>query len=118
MTSLPTQLTLDIHLDTPLTFSHFIAGDNAPLLAALKDRAQVMQAGPLYFWGAAHSGRTHLLHACLHLAQALGRATHYAAAKTFYEPQFPETPGAILAIDDAAKIGVSPRDIQCKSPAI
>ncbi len=100
MTLYPTQLTLDIHLDTPLTFSHFVAGENASLLAALQDRAQTMQAGALYFWGAPHSGRTHLLHACLHLAQTLGRATHYIQAKTFYEPDLPQTPGAILAVDD------------------
>ena len=59
------QLPLDFELKVDATFDNFIEGENKLLLQALKD---ISQAQPefLYFYGAAGTGKSHLLQALAH----------------------------------------------------
>jgi DnaA family protein len=60
-------------------FENFFAGDNGLVLAQL--RAQVPPLSPVYLWGPAGSGKTHLL-------QALARACQQAGqAVALFDPQ-------------------------------
>lgn len=58
------QLPLSIQLDDSATYANFIVSDNAALLYALTESSDMS----LYFWGAAASGKTHLLQALCHAA--------------------------------------------------
>ncbi|MCB1890106.1 MAG: DnaA regulatory inactivator Hda [Rhodocyclaceae bacterium] len=66
------QLVLDIGRDGPRRFENFVVGSNEALVAALHEVA-LAGAGPLYLWGPAGSGRSHLLEACGALAMDSGR---------------------------------------------
>jgi len=102
------QLVLDIRPDEAPTLDNFVCGDNAELLAAL---AQLAAAAPavrpqpprLYLWGSPGSGRSHLLAATCALAHAHGRAVHRFAAAQIGDA-LPETPDALLAIDDVEQL--------------
>jgi len=65
------QLPLPLRLRPGLEFSNFEAGKNGELVARLQSIGQGGQ-GQIYFWGAAGSGRTHLLQAVLAEAQRTG----------------------------------------------
>ena len=96
------QLLLDLRADAPPTLENFIAGENEELLTAL--HATVLGAGHLYLWGPAGSGRSHLLAATVDAATQAGRpALHLAAADV--GDTLPDTPGLLLAIDDAEQLG-------------
>ncbi|MCB1895683.1 MAG: DnaA regulatory inactivator Hda [Zoogloeaceae bacterium] len=66
------QLLLDIDCSAPAGFEHFVAGDNAALLAALHEAA-LAGSDPLYLWGPHGSGKSHLLAATAALAREAGR---------------------------------------------
>ncbi len=91
------QLALDVRLDAAPSFDNFFTGDNAALLAALSTAADGVSSTHLYLWGAACSGRTHLL-----------RATCAAAADARYVTPvdlidgLPDSP--LLAIDDVHRL--------------
>ncbi|KAA3652661.1 MAG: DnaA regulatory inactivator Hda [Proteobacteria bacterium] len=92
------QLVLDIRLDAPPTLDNYFAGDNAALVAALAATAQGQGMGHLYLWGAAATGRSHLL-----------RATCAAAGGVYLRAEavgdtLPDTPG-LLAVDDVHQLG-------------
>ena len=71
------QLTLGVALSEAHEFSNFVAGNNRTALAALRQLASG-EGGPLvYLWGAAGSGKTHLLQAACAEAAAGGRPTAY-----------------------------------------
>jgi DnaA-homolog protein len=55
------QIPLAIGHEPPATFDNFVAGANADALAHL--RALALPAPPVYLWGPAASGKTHLLQA-------------------------------------------------------
>lgn len=67
------QLLLDIQPNTLPSISNFVVGRNAEALHSLH---QALQAGAesrfIYFWGAAGSGKTHLLKAAEALAKSSG----------------------------------------------
>lgn len=72
MTSSPaSQLPLALKLDPGATFDSFHPGANRGALTQVRASA----AGPawLYLWGAAGTGKTHLLHAACHAAGDAGR---------------------------------------------
>lgn len=88
------QLALDVRLDATPCFDNFFAGDNAALLAALKAVTDGASTTHVYVWGAAGSGRTHLLRAsCAAAADA-----RYLCAGELVDT-LPAAP-TLLAIDD------------------
>ncbi|MBN8442582.1 MAG: DnaA regulatory inactivator Hda [Thauera sp.] len=102
------QLVLDIRPDAPPTLDNFVSGANAELVAMLTllaDRATAAQlpARHLYLWGTPGSGRSHLLRATIAMAREAGRPTHLLAA-TDIDDALPETPDALLALDDVDQL--------------
>lgn len=74
----PKQLPLGVRLRADAQFSNFIPGDNGLLIDQLKTIAAGRNAETLAFVvGAPGSGRTHLLQACCHEAEAAGRTVFY-----------------------------------------
>lgn len=96
------QMILDIRPDTPPRFDNFVSGGNDELLQALK--LAIGGNGHLYLWGAAGSGRTHLLRAAAAEAQARDRAAAYIAAGDANSAALPDTPDMLLAIDNVERL--------------
>ena len=71
------QLTLGIRLRDSARFDSFLPGPNAEPLAALRALAEGQGESPLYCWGPAGSGRSHLLQAACQHAGARGRGAAY-----------------------------------------
>jgi DnaA family protein len=102
------QLVLDIRPDAPPSLENFVAGHNDELVAALHDFATPASSAAvpishLYLWGPDGSGRSHLLRATVAAAAASGRPARCLAAEEVGD-RLPETPGMILAIDDADRL--------------
>lgn len=70
------QLTLNIELTDCIQFSNFVVGDNAEVVAALQALWQVDEFC-YYLWGDLGVGRSHLLQACCHDAQAANKSIFY-----------------------------------------
>ena len=67
------QLLLDIQPPSPPTLDNFIAGTNAEALHSLQMAiAGASDARFIYLWGAAGSGKSHLMQACNYLAHERG----------------------------------------------
>jgi DnaA family protein len=74
------QLVLDIAPAPAPTLDNFVPGSNAELVQLLRQViAGTAEERCIYLWGAAHSGRTHLLQAVARAQRASGRATLYCA---------------------------------------
>lgn len=73
----PVQLTLHLRPREQVRLQDFVAGDNRQLLAQLVQFAEGTGEPFLYLWGAAGSGRSHLLQGCCHQADAAGRSVFY-----------------------------------------
>jgi DnaA-homolog protein len=71
------QLPLGVRLRTASTFASFHAGDNAAAIAELRARALQARLPPLWIWGGAGAGRSHLLQATCALAGERGRRAGY-----------------------------------------
>lgn len=67
------QLLLDIRAAPPPTLDSFVCGRNGELLARLHALASPKCFDSVYMWGAAGSGRSHLLRGTQAAAEALGR---------------------------------------------
>lgn len=67
------QLLLPLAPRPPQVFDNFIAGPNAAALAQMQ--AWSTPSAPIYLWGSAASGKTHLLRALTHRCGASGRST-------------------------------------------
>jgi len=100
------QLTLDIAPAPQPTFGNFVAGNNVQVVSALR-AALSGGAGEreLCLWGAAGSGKTHLLKAGAAFAGE-SRATYIACANAVFAPaNFAGfDAGALLAIDDVDQL--------------
>ena len=108
------QLVLDIRPDAPPTLDNFVSGANAELVATLallagQATATQLPSRHLYLWGAPGSGRSHLLRATVALAREDGRPTHLLNAADI-DDALPDTPGALVAIDDIGHLGERPGD--------
>jgi DnaA family protein len=64
------QIALPIAVDDARSFETFVAGDNGALVEHL--RGLRAGAAPVYLWGPAGAGKTHLLEACAASARARG----------------------------------------------
>lgn len=69
----PIQLPLGIRLDDAATFENFAIGDNAALISLLKTNTEPF----IYIWGAAGSGKTHLLQALCHQSSNASKTAMY-----------------------------------------
>ncbi len=97
------QLTLDLGTPPPSTFDNFFAGANAELVTRLRELESALAAGPVadrtfYVWGESGSGRTHLLQALIHEAQA-GHARFVSPQSSLAAFAF-DPHVALYAIDD------------------
>ncbi|MCB1915337.1 MAG: DnaA regulatory inactivator Hda [Rhodocyclaceae bacterium] len=96
------QLLLDIDCSTPAGFEHFVAGGNAALLAALHEAA-LAGTDPIYFWGPAGSGKSHLLAATAALARVAGRCVATRLPPAPDEDTGTPAP-ALLLVDDVDRL--------------
>lgn len=92
------QLILDVRPDWVPGLDDFVPGQNSDLLAALLDHARVIDGSMLYVWGAAGSGRTHLLRALAADAARHGRPARYLEGATLEDWSL--QPGELLVLDD------------------
>ncbi|TCJ11983.1 DnaA regulatory inactivator Hda [Parasulfuritortus cantonensis] len=89
------QLVLNIRPEAPPRFDNFMPGDNLELLLALDTLARgELPESVVYVWGAAGSGRSHLLQATVAEAGRHGRAARYGG------PELPDELDGLLAVDD------------------
>lgn len=98
------QLTFELAAPEPPTFVNFVAGGNGEVVAVLRQLAAgaVAETGIL-LWGAADSGRTHLLHATAAAAALRGPVVFHPLADAVKV----ESPGrgAIIVVDDVHAAG-------------
>ncbi|MBI3562588.1 MAG: DnaA regulatory inactivator Hda [Gammaproteobacteria bacterium] len=69
----PEQLPLGIRLDAATTFENFYPADNRDLVRVLQEGTEPL----LYLWGAAGTGKSHLLQAACHAAVQRGDSVMY-----------------------------------------
>jgi DnaA family protein len=82
------QIPLAIGPEAARTFENFLPGPNAEALAHLQRLGP--GAPPVYLWGPAGSGKSHLLHAAVERAQQQGAATAWFEAAVPAPWQVPE----------------------------
>lgn len=91
------QLVLNIRPEAEPRFDNFMPGDNLELLLALDTLARgELRESVVYIWGAAGSGRSHLLRATVAEAERHGRVARYVASGE----ALPDDPTPLLAVDD------------------
>jgi len=76
-----TQLTLDLQLKESFTFDNYLAGDNKLVIAMLHDCIRGGGEQQLFIWGAAFTGKSHLLQAACHLAAQAQLSVSYLPLK-------------------------------------
>lgn len=77
-----TQLALNLRLKDSASFANFFSAQNAEAVDCLRRAVESLDCGKpteqiIYFWGAPHSGRTHLLQAACHHAQTFALPFSY-----------------------------------------
>lgn len=90
---------LDLRPEQVPSFENFVTGQNAELVARLATLADPEVCDQIYVWGPTGSGRSHLLHATLVVAEAGRRPARLVAAAQIGE-QLATMPGGLLIIDD------------------
>lgn len=75
------QLLLRVHLQEEATFSNFYGGNNVTILQALKQLLEDKGESFIYLWGEPDVGRTHLLQAFCHAANAQSLEAMYLPLK-------------------------------------
>lgn len=84
---MPTQLPLALKWDDTTTFDSFYLGDNAEIVAYLKNLVTGVAERCVYLHGASGVGLTHLLRACCQVLNRQGQATAYLPlAKADFSP--------------------------------
>ena len=102
------QLAFDFSTPVEPTLDNFAAGRNAELVAHLRTMALARtRERMLYLWGAAGSGRTHLVKGTLRAIADRGACVKYVACQD--EHSFPRELGNTRAVgvDDAERLGES-----------
>ena len=99
------QLILDIAPPPAPRLDNFVPGRNSELIAALDALASgASNERFIYVWGAAGSGRSHLLRAALDAARRNGRRTAWFDADA---PAFDAPDDAFAAADDVHRLGAA-----------
>ena len=97
------QLVFELATPDPPSFGNFLVGRNAEALAAVKTLAagEARETG-VFLWGAAGSGKSHLLRAAIGAAEARGETSAMLADSGDLLAQEPESLAAkaLVAIDD------------------
>ena len=95
------QIALDIGLGASPTLANYFAGPNGDALSHLQRLAQwpLTDSVPTYLWGAAGSGKTHLLRACATALCAQGASVGWLDASETEAPEFDES-WSLLVMDD------------------
>lgn len=108
ITSLFVQLPLGVRLRAGATFANYYPGSNQEAIALLQHVLSSGEESCVYLWGVAGTGKTHLLQATCHLADAhssavaylpLGDAAQFSPALLEDLEQLP-----LIAIDDVDRI--------------
>lgn len=73
----PAQLSLPLYLPDDETFASFYPGENASLLAALRNALTQEHGSYIYFWSREGGGRSHLMHAACAELSRQGAAVGY-----------------------------------------
>lgn len=95
------QIALPIGVESTRTFDTFVAGMNAAAVEHLRTLAA--PAAPVYLWGPAGSGKTHLLRATVERVRAQGgRSAWFDAAQAL--PWQPEANAALIVLDDCDEL--------------
>lgn len=97
------QMLLDIRPQEEPSLESFVCGGNGELLARLAALAEPNCYDMIYLWGAAGSGRSHLLRATAAKSAAVGRHAHYVAAAEAGDA-LPMPPGGLLIVDDVDRL--------------
>jgi len=93
-----TQLLLGLAPEWVPTLDNFVAGRNAELLSALRHALTDSTGGHAFcLWGAAGSGKSHLLQAVVGQAQAAGMSAHYACRAI-------PPPVQVVAVDEVEQL--------------
>lgn len=95
------QIALDIGLETVPTLTSYFAGPNEPAIGHLRLWAGSPTRSPVptYLWGAAGSGKTHLLRAVQHSLREQGASAGWLDA-TVHEPPEYNPAWSVLLLDD------------------
>src|SRR3989338_5085666 len=96
------QLTLSLHTKTTVTFDDFYAGPNVEVVTQLKNTAQGQGEKMLYLYGAADSGRSHLLQAACDAAHQKQQTAVYLPLTSLVSL----TPEVLLELEKLALICV------------
>ncbi|GAB4180163.1 MAG: DnaA regulatory inactivator Hda [Rhodocyclaceae bacterium] len=96
------QLPLDLKSRSEATFDDFVAGGNGEVLARLRALAAPGNYDMIYLWGAAGSGRSHLLAASAAAARAAGRPVWELRASS--PAGEGPAPGGLVTADDVERL--------------
>lgn len=97
------QLTLDLRPEHPPHFDNFVVGENREALDSVRMLARFGQPAAIYLWGAAGSGKTHLLQAAKAETRASGKGVAHATDVTNDE-DFELPGGGLLCIDEVQNL--------------
>lgn len=102
MTERRRQLTIDLHQQDLHQLDNFDAGGNGELVEAIRGLAAGARTPGLLVWGPGGCGRSHLLQAACHAAEAGGRRSLYLPLALLpRDPEVLENLGAgLVALDD------------------
>ena len=107
-----TQLTLDIQLKESFTFDNYLTGDNPLVVSMLQDCVAANGESQLYIWGAAFTGKSHLLQAACHLAAQQKQAVSYLPLKQWLQYPVDILQGLetmdVVCVDDVQQVAQSP----------
>lgn len=108
----PSQLALDIRLDSGASFASYFVGANHEVVGAVRALAEGQGEPLLYLYGSPGLGKSHLLQASCRLAAERGQAVAYLPLQTAlgWSPDVVEGLEALslVAVDDVDVISVSP----------
>ncbi len=97
------QLILDLSPGHAADFDHFIPANNKEALDVLLAFAHYRSTEPLiYLWGEAGCGKSHLLQACVSVAQQHGETAHYLDASIPFDDQL--EPCRLMAVDNVEQL--------------
>ena len=97
------QLLLDIAPDRQPTLDNFVVGRNLELVSALRHALSGDSSERFFYvWGAAGSGKSHLLQACVSAAQDMQQSAVYAQGNV--PPQVPDMGATVVAVDDVGQL--------------
>lgn len=107
----PGQLPLALTLDSHASFASFVAAGNAAAVAHLEAVAAGTRREPIWLWGEAGTGRTHLLQAACRRASEAGLRAMYLAETQGLEPTLLAELGRVdlVAVDDVERLAGNPR---------